>query len=98
MDGGTLTIDNIHSTPKTATTDKKSLLKTPNRTKPPLYNTHGWTMNRHDKKMYSATGESRVMTSRGVEGISTPAQTVAKQTRETRTKTSPTRKKNKIQI
>ena len=30
MDGGTLTIDNIHSTPKTTTTDKKSLLKTPN--------------------------------------------------------------------
>ena len=64
MDDATLTIDNIHSTPKTTTTDKKSLpKKTPNRPKPPMYTIRGWTMNRHDKKIYSTAGESRVMTS-----------------------------------
>ena len=62
------TLDTLHSTPKTQrqTEPKKTINKktTPSkRPTPPQYSFRGWTLNREDKKMYNATGESRVMTS-----------------------------------
>ena len=70
MDDSTLTLDTIHSTPKTQrqvepkkTTNKGTPVKHPYGPTPPKYTIKGWTLNRSDKKMYNATGQSRVMTS-----------------------------------
>ena len=66
MDDSTLTNEDLHSTPKRTLTKKTTEdKKTPrkNGPTPPKYTVRGWTLNRDDKKMYNATGHSRIMTS-----------------------------------